>query len=523
MNLLLVALLYGSATAISGAAVASWLCWSSFHRKTRAQSSADGRHAAEVLARLYELVIRVAFDLDEHGSHVEEINDELTSAGSHEPAAIVDVVARLIQTNRHMQEKLASTEEKLRDQAQQMQVHAAEARTDALTLLANRRAFDEELARRIAEFRRHRRTYSLIMADVDRFKKFNDTHGHPTGDKVLQGVARLLRRKMREMDLVARYGGEEFAIMLPGTNLDDASKVAVRACEAIEKCQFRHDDKEFRVTVSFGVAEVLSNEDGAMHVARTDKALYAAKEGGRNCVYRHDGKTVDRVAGNKERVVSESQGRQQSRPAACESEKDKKTNLPPDAGATKPKPDLPRAVELPAVSGLLSRTTFCQQVRKRTDEWKRGGPTFSVVLIKVNQYEQGGEHCGQEARKAATLAATRFLAATVREMDIVGHYGSGCFALLLPTAGLADAIRVAERLREGFSGHTSSSQGEKPRLTMSVGAVQVTEKDDSILLLERAEAAMAAADRQGGNRAYYHDGEHCAPITEMLEAMDYLA
>jgi GGDEF domain-containing protein len=93
----------------------------------------------------------------------------------------------------------------------------------------------------------------------------------------------------------------------------------------------------------------------------------------------------------------------------------------------------------------------------------------------------------------------------------------------LPTAGLADAIRLAERLREGFGGYTFSSQGEKPRLTMSVGVSQVTEKDDSILLLERAEAAMAAADRRGGNRAYYHDGEHCAPIAEMLETMDYLA
>ena len=105
------------------------------------------------------------------------------------------------------------------------------------------------------------------------------------------------------MDLVARYGGEEFAVMLPGTNLDDACKAAMRAGEAIEKCQFRHDGKELRVTVSFGVAEVLGNEDGAMLVARADKALYAAKEGGRNCAYRHDGETVDRVVGNKERAA----------------------------------------------------------------------------------------------------------------------------------------------------------------------------------------------------------------------------
>ena len=162
---------------------------------------------------------------------------------------IVDVVAKLIEVNQHMQDKLAWTEDKLREQAEEIQIHAAAARTDALTLLANRRTFDDELARRIAEFRRHGRAVSLVMADIDRFKKFNDTHGHPTGDEVLRGVARLLRRKMRKMDLVARYGGEEFAIHAPGTNLDDACKAAQRACEGIEKCHFRHGDEDLQVTI----------------------------------------------------------------------------------------------------------------------------------------------------------------------------------------------------------------------------------------------------------------------------------
>ena len=277
MDLLIVDLLYGLFTTSLGAAAASWLWWSHFRRRAithdGAVTSPDARHATEVLLRLQELAGGMAFDVDEHSSQVEETNDNNpTLAEKHGPSTIEDVVAKLIQANQHMQEKLASTEDKLRDQAQQIQVHAAEARTDALTLLANRRAFDDELARRIAEFRRHRRTFSLIMADVDRFKKFNDAHGHQTGDEVLRGVARLLRRKMREMDIVARYGGEEFAVILPGTSLNDASKAALRACEAIEKCQFRHDDKEFRVTVSFGVAEVLGQR-------RRGHARYAGGQG----------------------------------------------------------------------------------------------------------------------------------------------------------------------------------------------------------------------------------------------------
>jgi diguanylate cyclase (GGDEF)-like protein len=450
---------------------------------------------------------------------------------------------------------------------------------DALTQLANRRALDDELARRIAESRRHGRTFSLIVANVDWFKKFNDKHGQQAGDEVLRSVAQLLRRKMREMDLVARYGGEEFAIMLPGTDLYDASKAAMRAREAIEKCQFRHIEKEARVTVSLGVAEVLGNEDGAMLVARADKALYAAKEGGRNCAYRHDGEAVDRVVGDEQRVVAESKGQQPSGPAPSRLARMGRVGEPADAVATEPNPGLPSGVEpnsiaqfwgayrdfseclapvcgswdsvstalvpamehhdpqasvshsleespkivhgqLDAITGLPCRTTFCQQIGNWTAEWKRGGPTFSVILIVVDQYERDGEDCGQRTSEAATLATRWFLVASVREMDILGSYAPGCFALLLPATGLVDAVQVAERLRDEFSQYVHSAHGAQPRLTLSVGAAQVMENDDTISLLERAEAALDAANRRGGNRAYYHDGERCGPI---LETMDCLA
>ncbi len=523
MDPMVVDLLYGIASVLLGAAGTWWLCWRYFSCQASRQGNAKARRAGEVLIRLRDLAMRVAVDVDEHSSQVAEINDKLTSTHGGEPALIVDVVAELFQANQQIQERLTSTENKLREQAEQIQINAVEARTDSLTLLANRRAFDDELARRIAEFDRHGRPFSLLMADVDRFKEVNDAHGHQTGDEVLRGMARLLRRKMREMDLVARYGGEEFAILLPGTNLHAACEAASRAGEAIEKCHFHHDAKDFRVTVSFGVAEVLRNEDGEMLVTRADKALYAAKENGRNCAYRHDGENVHRIVGNKDRAAAESMTRQQSGPAPCESDKDEKAGAPPHGGAAEAEPDLPRAVELDAVSGLACRTTFCQQVRTRMAEWKRGGPTFSVILIEVNQCAQGEEHCGQRAHQAAMLATSEFLAAVVREMDIVGHYAPGCFALLLPTAALADAIRTAERLRAGFSEHSFSAQDGQPRLTLSVGVIQVTEKDDSISLLKRAEAALDAADRGGGNRVYYHDGRRSAPITAMLETMDYLA
>ncbi len=117
-------------------------------------------------------------------------------------------------------------------------------------------------------------------------------------------------------------------------------------------------------------------------------------------------------------------------------------------------------------------------------------------------------------------AVTRFLAATVREMDMVGYYAPGCVALLLPTAELTDSIRVGERLRKEFCRYTAPALGEQLRCTLSVGVVQVMQGDDAVSLLKRAEVALEAANRQGGNCAYCHDGERCAPAAEMLGAVD---
>ena len=536
MALLVDDLLLGLASTSLGA-TASWLCSSHFRPKGSTPRGGEAQHAQEVLIRLQELTARAAFDFDQHGSQIEEINDKLTSADKRELTMILDLVAKLIRANHQMHASLVSTEDKFREQAQEIHVQAAETRTDILTLLANRRALDEDLARFVAAFRRYGRTFSLIMADVDRFKKFNHMHGHPTGDVVLQGVAKLLRRKMRKMDVVARYSGEEFAILLPVTSLNDACKVAVRACDTIEKCLFREGGQELRVTMSFGVAEVLDHEEEAMLLARANQALAAAKENGRNCAYGHDGKTVarvadnhrqrdessrcsvvwhealDRVVGKEKLVVPDSKGQPPGEPAPCEPEPNEKAVPPPDASVTEAGPDLPRDGEPEAVLDLPDRAIFCQQVRARTAEWKRGGPMFSVALLQVDQFPQAGKQSGQQLREAATRLATGFLTTTIRETDSVGCYGPGCFALLLPTAKLTDAIGVAERLREGFSQYHPSTQDKHFKLTFSVGVVQVMDKDDFNLLFQRAEAALDAANRGGGNRAYYHDGERCCSAT----------
>ena len=177
----------------SGGAGAGW----ALHRALRgapAELPEEQRLAKEVLARLKDLASHMAANVGQHSSRVEEINQELTVGEAQEPEGVISAVARLIEANQSMQSQLSSVEDKLHEQARLVEMKAAEARTDALTGLANRRAFDDKVAACFDEFQRSRRPFSLILGDIDHFKKFNDAHGHQTGDEVLRGTARVLAR-----------------------------------------------------------------------------------------------------------------------------------------------------------------------------------------------------------------------------------------------------------------------------------------------------------------------------------------
>ncbi|HVL01713.1 MAG TPA: diguanylate cyclase, partial [Dongiaceae bacterium] len=159
--------------------------------------------------------------------------------------------------------------------------------TDPLTGLHNRRYFDEVLASEILRGQRQQTPLSLVLVDVDHFKRINDTYGHLIGDECLKLVATTLRQVVaRGTDLVARYGGEEFAVILPATSEDDARQLAERIRVAIEKTQFIHTGKRISLHASLGIAGriPLLHESSARLIAAADEALYRAKEAGRNQV-----------------------------------------------------------------------------------------------------------------------------------------------------------------------------------------------------------------------------------------------
>ncbi len=160
--------------------------------------------------------------------------------------------------------------------------YLSEARTDVLTGLGNRRAFDSDCHQWQAAWQTGR-TFSLLLIDVDRFKSFNDRYGHQAGDEMLRAVARVLSEQTAETGTAIRYGGEEFTVVLPDTNFAQAMTLAETIRERIATQNVAYRSCVLNVTVSIGIATTRPDDTADSLVIRADEQLYLAKAAGRNC------------------------------------------------------------------------------------------------------------------------------------------------------------------------------------------------------------------------------------------------
>lgn len=202
--------------------------------------------------------------------------------------SVLPLVEQIMQSNQQLQQRLDAAEKQLEQQTRQIESYLSEARTDGLTGLANRRAFDKKLDELFAIFKRTGNTFVLALIDIDHFKKINDNYGHQTGDAVLRTIASRMSLGVEDPLLVARFGGEEFAVLMPSPlRMASAKLDAFRKTCAAEA--IRAEGHDITVTVSIGLSEVKDDTIIGPLVRRADEALYAAKGIGRNRTYYHDG------------------------------------------------------------------------------------------------------------------------------------------------------------------------------------------------------------------------------------------
>lgn len=286
--------------------------WVAARRSPRRDDNHDREQAREIAEQLRDLTAGLSDAARKQGDQLREAgailaNQSLQLSGPTTDLPLTELVTgvlrEMIDANQRLQDKLTSTELELEAQSVELAEHLHLAMTDPLTGLPNRRALEDHLRIRMDAWRKHRTPFSLVMLDVDHFKRFNDTYGHSAGDEVLRTIAGSLRDALRQHDVVARFGGEEFSIILPHTTLDSALAAVNKAIRAVRDTPVMVNNRPVPVTASVGLATLLATERVEQLLERADEALYAAKHNGRDRGWLHDGdqtKPIDETAPSTE-------------------------------------------------------------------------------------------------------------------------------------------------------------------------------------------------------------------------------
>ncbi|GIW99971.1 MAG: GGDEF domain-containing protein [Pirellulaceae bacterium] len=257
----------------------------------RARSSSTSVPAPQVrnlMQGLAQLTTRVSGEVSRYQSELSSLQERFANASDLPPEQLQDLLTRMMQINHDLQLRLVDAEQRLEVQTHEVESYLEESRTDALTGLLNRRAFDAQLDAMYRDWRQDHARFALCLIDIDHFKQINDTYGHPAGDEILRRVAAALAEEFATGPCVARYGGEEFAI-LSLNGIHHLAKRVDALRQRISTTRFEFDGQVIPVSLSAGVAEVAADDTIGNVVRRADEALYASKLGGRNRVSLHDG------------------------------------------------------------------------------------------------------------------------------------------------------------------------------------------------------------------------------------------
>ncbi|MFG0261801.1 MAG: GGDEF domain-containing protein, partial [Novipirellula sp. JB048] len=406
-----------------------------------------------------------------------------------------DVVSCLIDANQTMQTKLQTAQSRITEQADQLESAERRAQTDALTRVSNRGAFDEHLARRHALG--PGRAGTLMLLDVDHFKRFNDEHGHRAGDEVLKVVAKMLHARLKSYGIVARFGGEEFAAIIDGYTVEEAKQIVESARAAIGQRRVEFEGKRLTVTASIGLAELLEAESIEQWIERADSAMYHSKKQGRDCGHYMNIDTPVLIdLGDAAASIPDVD---QPLPSQVASPPERTGAAEPAAPATTTKPPAdakPRtavasrwraaATTRGAFSSLPSQTALAASLQELQARPSSPGSAIQIMRLHVSGKPAAG----------AMRTLLQLVRATLRSVDRIGAEDDATLLVCLP--GLSDdmvqeraqQIRAsAESLRFGNARDHDSSQ-----LEISLVTLEADQTLDDALTRSRTASPPATAE-----------------------------
>jgi diguanylate cyclase len=246
------------------------------------------KQASKVLAETLKQVITSSKENSAYGKNLDGYSKKAEKANSIDD--IKNVIESMVKDTAEMTKKtdtfrkeLESSRKQLSKLSEELEAAKGEARVDGLTGLYNRRHFDESLMGAI-KYVQAENNCSLIILDIDHFKKFNDKYGHDSGDNLLKSISERMRTLITERCTICRYGGEEFAVICHGMSLQSAKEMAEKIRDGVWEWDFVVEYKKVPVTISLGVAEIRGDDDLSSPIQRADGALYLSKNSGRNTV-----------------------------------------------------------------------------------------------------------------------------------------------------------------------------------------------------------------------------------------------
>lgn len=256
-----------------------------FRANAGASKKLEMEQMRHLIAHLRSITTGMAAGVDMHQERIEMVNHSLSNVELDNPSSLERAINALLQANKLMQQELNDAQNRIAKQAQALEEVTAQARTDALTGVANRLAFNEAVDDAAESFHTEGRTTTLALLDIDFFKKINDTYGHAVGDQVLKSVGAVLNKKLLGRGFVARYGGEEFGILFPGCPAAWMVRLMEDTRKSIGEIVISTDQGNIRVTCSAGMADFQTEENATALLERADEGLYKSKQNGRNRGY----------------------------------------------------------------------------------------------------------------------------------------------------------------------------------------------------------------------------------------------
>jgi diguanylate cyclase len=403
-----------------------------------------------------------------------------------------------------LQQELAQVEWLNHELRLQLQARSSESNKYGLTGLANRRAFDREFGERCVTAQNTQCPLLLVILDIDHFKSINDSRGHHVGDTVLRGLAGILADLVPPGAFLARYGGEEFAIVLSGICVDDAIDTVEQLRCHIRRTQFRYEGQAIAVTISCGLAQLLAQDHSEHLLARSDAALYASKQAGRNRTSWHDGQDLHLVTPDTQADAAQQPDELTAvadNVVDLDSADDLRKNTQPESGVLANLVTTPRTTRANWCDGSM----LFWYIRQRLAEWKRGGDPMCILAIDVDHGRRIAQTYGLVALHFMMRTQMLHLDTTLRETEIVARTSHSRVIVVLPRKTLSSLVPLLQRLHDTMDRFAYPVVSGTLEYSISIGVAESSPHDDAQQLVLRAEAALIEAQLHGKKQFYFND------------------